>query len=399
MKKNINFLDNIKIVFFLILFLIIHPVYSLSIGKIGKVKSCKECHRFKNIQGNFIHPVLENKDCTECHKAHVSKYKFLLKGKIPELCFKCHREIKIKEESAEYIHSPIEKGGCLKCHNAHKGYKFLLSERNFKMICDRCHKLKKYKISHYPYKTGNCEKCHDPHYSKYEFLLKSIKICLNCHVLGNLQETHKFLKTARNCIDCHNPHGSKKENLLKSIMHEPYKQKRCGVCHSKQKQNREMCFQCHAEIKKDFKKIYSHYLASDMKNPFCINCHSPHCADNKYLLKSKLKFLCIDCHKEVKMEIANSLYTHPDIMNCLMCHTAHGSNNFAMLKEKELKLCVKCHKGHTKFGHPVGKKVKDPRNGQPITCTTCHNPMGTDYKNLLRLNGDRELCVECHKGY
>jgi len=70
-----------------------------------------------------------------------------------------------------------------------------------------------------------------------------------------------------------------------------------------------------------------------------------------------------------------------------------------MLRDKEMKLCGSCHKRHINFTHPIGEKVRDPRNGQATSCMTCHDPMGVDYKYLLRLSGERELCIECHKGY
>jgi len=46
----------------------------------------------------------------------------------------------------------------------------------------------------------------------------------------------------------------------------------------------------------------------------------------------------------------------------------------------------------------VGEDRLDPRNGQPITCVTCHDPHGTEFSYTLRGDQSRGLCVECHDG-
>ena len=38
----------------------------------------------------------------------------------------------------------------------------------------------------------------------------------------------------------------------------------------------------------------------------------------------------------------------------------------------------------------------DPRNGQPMTCLSCHNPHGTQYVAMLVASPSRALCVQCH---
>jgi predicted CXXCH cytochrome family protein len=47
--------------------------------------------------------------------------------------------------------------------------------------------------------------------------------------------------------------------------------------------------------------------------------------------------------------------------------------------------------------HPVGHKALDPRTKTPIDCITCHNPMEAQFPNIMRLDGSKELCNQCHK--
>jgi predicted CXXCH cytochrome family protein len=81
---------------------------------------------------------------------------------------------------------------------------------------------------------------------------------------------------------------------------------------------------------------------------------------------------------------------------CSICHVGHLSSEKSLLARPPAKLCSSCHGGHEQFSHPVGGNVMDPRNGQPMTCLSCHNPHGTGQKSLLLANPARELCVSCH---
>jgi len=361
------------------------------------IKTCIDCHPLNKFKGPKVHKPLKN--CFNCHTGHISKYPKLLINKMPDLCYDCHPQILEKQKQVERIHYPLQKGKCLKCHNAHKGEKVLL-KASLKKVCFDCHKIKtSFKVLHIPFKQGNCNTCHSSHYSDESYLLKSKSICLNCHSLSVLSSSHLYLKKGKNCRTCHNPHGAEKKGLLKEIAHKPYKEGKCKECHSENIKGNNMCFKCHSKIKKEFAGVYNHYLPASQGKPFCIECHSPHLSDQKYLLKAQAKSVCLNCHREAVIQKAETLYVHKDWENCLLCHKGHGSNVRGMLRDKEMKLCGSCHKRHINFTHPIGEKIRDPRNGQATSCMTCHDPMGVDYKYLLRLSGERELCIECHKGY
>ncbi len=146
----------------------------------------------------------------------------------------------------------------------------------------------------------------------------------------------------------------------------------------------------------EFNKIHMH--------PFAANCQVCHTSDKPSKTDIRMykgKWICYKCHAYVYQGIKSHLYHHKDVQNCAMCHDPHGSNFVAMLRSDGIDVCMRCH-ATNKAGfciHPQGEKHKDPRNGQAITCVTCHYPMGTDYKHLLRKNGEAALCLECHVGY
>jgi len=109
---------------------------------------------------------------------------------------------------------------------------------------------------------------------------------------------------------------------------------------------------------------------------------------------------CRDCHDDTFKRRQNMLHQHPDWQNCTDCHALHGSDHPNMLQLEPDQVCASCHEEHTTFVHPIGDKAKDPRNGQPMTCLTCHDAnVGTMYKYNLRGSGERGLCIKCHRGY
>jgi predicted CXXCH cytochrome family protein len=59
-------------------------------------------------------------------------------------------------------------------------------------------------------------------------------------------------------------------------------------------------------------------------------------------------------------------------------------------------LCATCHEDAESHAHPVGSEYKDPRNGRPLTCASCHEPHSSDHEYMLTFDFRRNLCVQCH---
>ncbi len=364
---------------------------------------CFKCHAKKNFTGRVIHPPVARGNCIVCHNPHCSKFKGLLRYKEADLCYRCHR--KDKKLFAEGIeHEPVRKGNCLACHSPHASNTANLIKGRIADRCFACHKnLKRhFKYSHPPFQKGKCIICHDPHHADNSLLLraKADTICFSCHKKAKMLKVHVGFPVKNkigDCLSCHNPHGSSSKYLMRRFLHEPYK-KNCSICHGASgKVTASKCLKCHKDISHRLLSIHNHLLGAHGNG--CIICHSPHAGDTKNLLRAPQVLLCRKCHEDTYERHQDSLYVHPDINNCANCHQVHGSSRLAMLQQDGNKVCTRCHKEQGKFTHPIGPNIRDPRTGQEMTCVTCHHPMGTNYKNELKLSGKEDLCIQCHRNY
>lgn len=361
---------------------------------------CFQCHKKEAFSGKSVHkPVAEDR-CGKCHNPHVAKYEGMLQEKGAALCYDCHRKAK-KEYARGVVHKPVQTGDCGACHAPHASGQKALLRKPLARICFTCHaqEEKKYQVSHKPFAAGNCTACHQPHQSGQSQLLKSgdDTLCLNCHKAPDAMGGHKgFPGKVRGCLSCHNPHGSSKKGLIREVAHAPFA-KGCKSCHDKDVRDTALCFSCHTGVMAQTMAPHNHLVVG--KGNACTQCHSPHAADTKTLLKGKEGPLCKSCHLDTAQRMDVSLHKHPKVEKCSECHEPHGANRIALLKNEGNGLCSRCHETQGEFTHPVGDKVVDHRTGQTLTCLTCHDPMGTDYRYNLKQSGKKVLCVQCHRSY
>jgi len=367
--------------------------------------NCYKCHDKKDFSGRYGHQPVVKGACYECHSPHVAKYKNLLRVKETELCFQCHSKVKKEQVDKKVVHPPFAESNCVACHNPHgSSNKGLLTGSNQGEGCLNCHKdlVDKYKIKHPPFAEGDCGACHNAHSSDRIQLLidEPDKLCVSCHD-GEISSSHKGFPVKvkeRACLTCHNPHGSDRPSLVRNVLHEAYKDG-CSECHDKAGATPgfEKCLECHDEIGEKINNIHSHQ--TNKSGNGCINCHSPHASDYENLLRNRQEQVCRKCHFDTWANYEDKPFQHPDRGICSNCHGIHGSGNLAMLKSDGNATCEGCHETQGKFTHPVGDGVLDPRNGQTMTCVTCHYPHGTVYEHNLKLSGSMELCIQCHKNY
>ncbi len=370
----------------------------------GAPLTCFKCHSRQEILKGKSHAPVAQGQCLRCHLPHVSRYPKLLTAKTPDLCYQCHQKLAGGLKEAPFVHAPVAKGSCGRCHEAHGSNFPGLLKGQTKELCLSCHGelKKKFPKPHAPFARGRCLSCHEAHYASDRVFLKrqGAPLCFSCHQdRKKLAAKHQVKNVASlDCLSCHDPHGGQGRGLLRAYKHQPYAKGNCQSCHRDLKEGPAMCFRCHEETRKDFYHQHNHLLGG-YENNACLICHSPHVGGNQALLRDKPRRLCQKCHAETAQQRAETLYVHPKWKDCLACHLAHGSDSPSMLNGDGNTACVRCHETQGKFTHPVGKEVRDPRNGQPITCVTCHNPMGTNFKYNLRLSGEASLCLECHKNY
>ena len=368
------------------------------------VASCFKCHKRADFQKAVVHAPVKGGRCARCHSPHVSRYKNLLNRETPGLCFSCHSKEEDRLAGMGYVHTPVKKGQCLACHDPHSASRRNLLKKGMPSLCFSCHKkmARKFPRTHAPFARGQCLVCHNAHGGMDSSLARASDpaMCLRCHRDSPAaRKAHLNMSLKRiKCLPCHSPHGSSRKALVRNELHAPFAEKACGDCHQGgQLKKRDLCFQCHDDREKDFYTLHNHLLVQS-PNP-CLDCHSPHASDFKNLLLRDERRLCWKCHKDTYKTYAESLYSHPQWGECSNCHNAHGSNQLAMMKGDGNGVCVKCHETQGKFTHPVGEKYRDPRTGEPVTCISCHDPMGAMFKFDLRLSGDKDLCIQCHKNY
>ncbi|HEY6193373.1 MAG TPA: cytochrome c3 family protein [Bacteroidota bacterium] len=139
------------------------------------------------------------------------------------------------------------------------------------------------------------------------------------------------------------------------------------------------------------------HAPAEMKE--CASCHSWSVERKMVVVEKGVPAACYDCHGEKQAEVDSSASAHPVASECLTCHSPHGSDQNHIVKEKVYSLCTGCHEDQ-KINHPVGRhplQFAKVKNGDEISCVTCHNPHGSVNEHLLRFPGGRMgVCAQCH---
>jgi predicted CXXCH cytochrome family protein len=393
--------------------------FKLKSGAKGKV--CLTCHvDFQNkLKNLYIHTPVKSGDCTGCHNPHAASHGKLLEADPNKICFKCHSSV--LPRNAVSSHKVAVEGNCVKCHDPHaSNNKFVLLQAG-NDLCFSCHKqmgevITKVKFKHGPVQRG-CTGCHNPHASSTAaFLLKDEPktLCLQCHKTdkASFSAQHSGYPVARGrCTTCHDPHGSDRSGILYSNVHKPVANKQCNQCHEAQnspnpfatkKTGYELCKGCHsAMVNETFSKNRIHWPVASKQG--CSSCHNPHASPEKGLLKAPMLSLCSNCHADTIARQQKSQTKHPPISEgtCTACHSPHSSDSAFILNQPAIvDLCGTCHDWQKHSTHPIGEKVRDPRNKNlSVQCLSCHRSHGTEHKNMIYYAQIGEMCTQCHAQY
>lgn len=120
--------------------------------------------------------------CDNCHTQHPGERK---KVQQQDVCFDCHRRVKV--EANKRSHHPILEGKlvCSSCHQPHGTMtRGLIKGNNAQMLCYSCHAEKRGPaVWNHPPVEENCQTCHRPHGSTHASLLveRVPQLCKNCH--------------------------------------------------------------------------------------------------------------------------------------------------------------------------------------------------------------------------
>lgn len=390
--------------------------FKLKPGASGKI--CLTCHPNlqEAVKKPFVHSPLKKGDCTGCHSPHASAHGKLLAAETGNICSLCHSNV--VPAGSRSVHKVVAEGNCMKCHDPHAANNKFNLVKGGNDLCFGCHKemgetLAKVKFKHPPVAKG-CLTCHDPHASaKNGFLLRKDvpALCVGCHNPTKplfIKQHMNYPVAGSRCTSCHDPHGSNMPSILYNNVHKPVANKMCNQCHeaagsakplSIKRSGVELCKGCHnGMVNKVLGKNRVHLPLLAARG--CLTCHNPHASKQKALIKGDLLTLCGSCHKDTIQRQEKSETKHKPILegNCIACHDPHSSDSlFLANNPSTIDLCGKCHDWQKHSTHPIGEKVKDPRNkNMTLQCLSCHRAHGTDYKHFIPFPTTSDLCVQCH---
>jgi len=265
------------------------------------------------------------KECLNCHLDYVKSF---LKTKHAR-AYKAKFGLEMAR-SCEVCHGPLSKHMELKmtAEDFAKKIKTVVSFKNISAkarsaICLQCHENSlrmQWRGSAHETSGVSCKDCHYVMKKKSKrrlFIAEDPKkACFQCHRdkrAKMLRTSHMPLREGKmDCASCHNPHGGPGPSLLKKAT------------------VNETCFQCHMEKRGPL--LWEHPPVREN----CANCHDPHGSNFKPLLKTKVPWLCQQCHSDTTH--AEDRYDGNTINSmsqerifgkaCLNCHSKiHGSNH------------------------------------------------------------------------
>jgi predicted CXXCH cytochrome family protein len=165
-----------------------------------------------------------------------------------------------------------------------------------------------------------------------------------------------------------------------------------------------ICFRCHVNKKTWLQKSHIH---GPVGTGDCTVCHNPHGDVERFQLWATGKDeLCVACHTDKKNLVSGKKPVHyvHGILNgigCIACHDPHATDNPFQLYKPTNDLCT----GATSLkaspeairGRPPVSGAKDPRRPERVfTCTSCHNPHGSDLNSADRRYSGGHICNQCH---
>ncbi len=385
-------------------------------------KLCLGCHQdFEaRLHKPFVHTPMKEGKCTDCHRAHASQHGKLLDQDASKICLGCHAAV--IPAGAKSVHAPVAKGSCVACHDPHSSDdKFELLKPQAQ-LCASCHAgiadaAFRARFKHEPMNKGaSCSTCHDAHASANGTALlrhDEPALCLSCHKPGKeMDRAHSGYPVATSrCSSCHDPHGSNRKGMLFDTVHKPVATRQCADCHAAagsaaplalKQEGVQLCQGCHKDkVALMTGKAQIHEAIVDGKG--CLNCHAAHASKKPGLLRGTQIAVCGSCHADTIRRQEQSPTKHVPVQggDCTACHDPHASEApLLLIKANTVDLCGKCHDWQKHASHPIGEKLKDPRNqNMSLDCLSCHRAHGTEYKHMNPYPTTTELCTKCHQQF
>ena len=229
-------------------------------------------------------------------------------------------------------------------------------------------------------RTPTCTSCHGP---SEQHLAKGAKpdrsfskgasqssaqlrdeACTSCHKSGSQMFWSTSTHAARDvtCSDCHQIH--KGQDKVRDKRTQP-----------------EVCYACHKQQRAEMSKPSRHPVLEGKMS--CSDCHNPHGSPGqKQLVRSTVNETCYTCHMEKRGPFINN--HQPVSEDCGICHNPHGTTAPNLLKSRMPFLCQECHEGSR---HPS----TDASGGLPVATVARLSPGGRGQMGSVGRG-----CVNCH---
>ncbi len=222
-------------------------------------------------------------------------------------------------------------------------------------------------------------------------------------------------RSSPECYSCHQAkvtasewkHSPAASLLCRSCHRDDLAQAKVGIPSGKVE---TVCFTCHIN---NSKWVAMAHIHGPVGTGDCTICHDPHGSNHKFQLWTDGRAkLCVICHEDKKKyasrAVKQKLKVHGILSarGCVVCHSPHATEYRFQLLAEINDLCVSCHvelqnleDGHPVQRHPFKGKADPLRPGMTMSCTSCHDPHGSNYNYLLI--GDNRgglVCAKCHTG-
>ena len=185
----------------------------------GKSAACLRCHAANVSRHDFLRGehALSGVACTDCHEGHGGVGEAMLARDVPELCFRCHEDVRASFTLPERHGPGAAPPACLDCHEPH-GTPNLRSLREANdRRCLECHNdvAGPFVFEHAGVVSEGCTGCHEPHGSTNRHLLARQPVALLCYQCHTVTPPSHVQPTYRDCTRCHvSIHGSNTDSHL-----------------------------------------------------------------------------------------------------------------------------------------------------------------------------------------
>jgi len=386
--------------------------------KEGVPELCYQCHSElkAGLSDEYVHSPFKKGMCVSCHDPHVSDTGGLVKDSPDSVCLGCHEKIRSLVRKSN-LHGALKKGACTDCHVPHSGKNRYLLVSEEKEICWNCHGSLKEQVGkkrvHAVFKEGKCSACHDAHASSEEnqLLAAPSRLCRSCHAPKCKADGVSITRVTRamDCTTCHSGHASDTDGLLGPYGHKAFLDRECKECHdpvapggrmTTRVKGEALCLGCHKDAATVSGNGDPH--GSGTENA-CTMCHNPHASKKKTLTVNE-SGVCLGCHERTEKRTVLMERTLKSIRcapikerRCFECHLPGHSDKPLYFRTDDIATCAKCHESQHEITHPLGEGVIDPRNGEEVTCISCHSMHAAKADFMLSFDRKRQLCIQCHK--